>query len=378
MQSNDHAALTASQDQAVKGQDQEIHEDDRYVDYNLNNLDTLSINKEEEKYEEEESWEEYDAQTKTTTNDDQIQTSRWGKDWNEEENEEIRKMNQRSTRNEDGNKSTEQDTSLAVPDSPWSSENMPLPEDYRPWPENPPSRPEPETKQQAEGMRTRAKPPPLARESTGRVGRNQRVTRQEDEDEGTEQDTSLSGPVSPLSTENTPWPEDCQPLPENPQSRPEPETEQQAEGMRTRAKPPPPARESTGRAGRDQRKLPPARRSTGQANDDEWEEPLMERIKQLKGMTMATSGLLIMRSSEAGQKHWCKTLTGMTDGQLLAELETGRARGHAVKGVDRVQGEEDDEGPFPAKNSALTEEYPPLKPRPPARKSTGRAERGQH
>jgi hypothetical protein len=43
-----------------------------------------------------------------------------------------------------------------------------------------------------------------------------------------------------------------------------------------------------------------------------------------------------------------------------------------------VQVEEDDEGPLPAKNSALTEEYPPLKPPPPARESTGRAGPGQH
>jgi hypothetical protein len=204
-----------------------------------------------------------------------------------------------------------------VLDSPLSYENTPLPEDYRPLPENPPSRPEPETEQQAEGMRTRAKPPPPARQSTGQAGRDQLFTRNEDEDEGTEQDTSLSVPDSPLSTENTPLPEDYQPLPENPPSRPEPETEQQAEGMGTRAKLPPPARESTGRAGRDQQKLPPARRSTGQEqgeetlenedvvrvrrgtrrpNDDEWEEPLMERMKQLKGMTMTTSGTLFMRS----------------------------------------------------------------------------------
>jgi hypothetical protein len=32
MQSNNLAAFTAIQDKAVKGQDQEIHEDDRYVD----------------------------------------------------------------------------------------------------------------------------------------------------------------------------------------------------------------------------------------------------------------------------------------------------------------------------------------------------------
>jgi hypothetical protein len=174
MQSNDHAAFTAIQDQAVKGQDQEIHEDDPYVDYNLDNLNTLSINKDEEKYKEEESWEEYDTQTNTTTNDDQIHTSCWGKDWNEEEEEEIRKINRHFIRNEDEDEGTEQDTLLAVPDSLVSTENTPWPEDYQPLPENLPSRPEPETEQQAEGMRTRAKPPPPARESTGRVGLDQR------------------------------------------------------------------------------------------------------------------------------------------------------------------------------------------------------------
>jgi hypothetical protein len=194
---------------------------------------------------------------------------------------------------------------VAVPDWPWAAENAPLPGDYRPWPGNPPARPEPETKQQAEGMRTLAKPTPPACESTGRAGRNQCVTQKEDEDKG-----------SPLSTEDTPLPADYQPVPENPPPRPEPETEQQAEGMRSPARPPPPARESTGRAGRGQRKLAPDRRSARQANDNEWEEPLMVRIKQLKGMTMETSGSLIMRSAESGQRHWWRTLTSMTDGQL--------------------------------------------------------------
>jgi hypothetical protein len=73
-------------------------EDDHYGDYNLYNLDTLSLNKDKEKHEEEESWEEYEDQTTTTTNDDQVHTSRWGKDWNEEEEEEIRKINQHFTR----------------------------------------------------------------------------------------------------------------------------------------------------------------------------------------------------------------------------------------------------------------------------------------
>ncbi len=75
--------------------EEEIHEDDLYVDYNLDNMDTLVINKDEEKHEEEESWEEYDTKTTTTmTNDDQIHTSRRGNDWNEEDEVQIRKINQ--------------------------------------------------------------------------------------------------------------------------------------------------------------------------------------------------------------------------------------------------------------------------------------------
>jgi hypothetical protein len=144
MQSNDHAAFTAIQDQTVKGQDQEIHEDDRYVHYNLDNLNTLSSDKNDEKYEEEESWEENDAQTGTTTDDEQIQTSRWRKDWNEEEEEEICKINQNFTLNEDGDEGEDQDTSLAVPELPVSTENTPLTEDYQPSPENQLPRPEPE------------------------------------------------------------------------------------------------------------------------------------------------------------------------------------------------------------------------------------------
>jgi hypothetical protein len=156
-----HAAVSNTQDQVVKGKDQEIHEDDRDSDDNLGNLDTLSSERNDEKYEEEESWEENYAQTMTTADEEQTKTSRWREDWNEEE--EIRKMNQRSTQIEDGNGSTELDTSLAVPDWPWSAENAPLPGDYRPWPENPPPKPEQGTKQQAEEMRSPARPPPPAR-----------------------------------------------------------------------------------------------------------------------------------------------------------------------------------------------------------------------
>jgi hypothetical protein len=107
-----------------------------------------------------------------------------------------------------------------------------------------------------------------------------------EEDEGTERDTSLPVPDTPLPTEETPLPEEYPPLPETPQ--PMPETPPQSEGMMTRAqargggeaihlpagrtsrqgrslaKPPPPARKSTGRAGQEQQGLPPARESTGQ------------------------------------------------------------------------------------------------------------------
>jgi hypothetical protein len=151
------------------------------------------------------------------------------------------------------------------------------------------------------GVRTQAKPTTAARESTGRAGLNQHVTRKEEEDEG-----------SPWSTEDTPRPADYQPLPENPSPKPEPETEQQVDWSRSPARPPPPACESKGRAGQGQRKLVTDQRSARQANDNEWKEPLTVRIKQLKGMTMETIG-------------------------------------------------------------SLTEEYPPVKPPPPARESTGRA-----
>ena len=79
--------------------DGEIHEDDLYVNYNLDNMDILYTNNEEEKHEEEESWEEYDTSPSTTrANHDQIPDPRWGKDWNKEDEEQIRKINQHFTR----------------------------------------------------------------------------------------------------------------------------------------------------------------------------------------------------------------------------------------------------------------------------------------
>jgi hypothetical protein len=70
-------------------------------------------------------------------------------------------------------------------------------------------------------------------------------------------------------------------------------------------------------------------------HDDEWEEPLLKRIKHLKEITMraeaaragkrfkhAVTALSVM-SYETGQKHFYRTLAAMTDGQLLAALETG-------------------------------------------------------
>jgi hypothetical protein len=135
VQSN-NAAVSNTRDQAVKGKDQEIHEDDRDSDDNLDNLNTHSSYRNDE-----ESCSENGAQTRTMTDDEQAKTSGWREDWNEEEEDEIRKINQRPTQNEDGNMSTELETSLAVPDWPWSSENAPLPGDYRPWPGNPPAGP---------------------------------------------------------------------------------------------------------------------------------------------------------------------------------------------------------------------------------------------
>jgi hypothetical protein len=184
-----------------------------------------------------------------------------------------------------------------------------------------------------------------------------------------------------------------------------PETEQLSEGMTTRAqarsggktrhipaartsrhgkslaKPPPPACESTGRAGTDQEELPPARESTGQdqegqaledkdelmarrgrlrphgndeedqdgpteekrvfnrgerrEHDDEWEEPLLKRIKHLtermraeatkarKRFKQVVAALSVM-SYEARQRDFCKSFSAMTDEQLLAAIERGK------------------------------------------------------
>jgi hypothetical protein len=56
---------------------------------------------------------------------------------------------------------------------------------------------------------------------------------EEEEDEGTERDTSLPVPDTPLPSEETPLPEEYPPLPET--SPPMPETPPQSEGMMTRA-----------------------------------------------------------------------------------------------------------------------------------------------
>jgi hypothetical protein len=79
--------------------EREINDDDLYVNYNLDNMDILYTNNEEEKHEEEESWEKYDTSPSTTrANHDQIPDPRWGKDWNKEDEEQIRKINQHFTR----------------------------------------------------------------------------------------------------------------------------------------------------------------------------------------------------------------------------------------------------------------------------------------
>jgi hypothetical protein len=105
----------------------------------LNKRSNDEINK---KYEEEESCEEKEAQTRTITDNKHVQTSRWWrKDWNKEEEEVIRKMNQRPTPNEEGKRSTKLDASFVVQDWPWSAENAPLIGEYRPWPGNPQARP---------------------------------------------------------------------------------------------------------------------------------------------------------------------------------------------------------------------------------------------
>jgi hypothetical protein len=89
----DKDVINSDDEERDQESEEEIHEDDLYVDYNLDNLDALVINKDGEKHEEEESWEECDTQTTTVTDNDQIRTSRWGGDWNEEDEEQIRKIN---------------------------------------------------------------------------------------------------------------------------------------------------------------------------------------------------------------------------------------------------------------------------------------------
>jgi hypothetical protein len=226
---------------------------------------------------------------------------------------------------------------------------------------------------------------------------------EEEESEDAEGDTPLLGQETPLSYGETPLPVGYPPLPETPP--PLPETPPQSEGMMTRAqargggklkhvptartsrqlglraKPPPPARESTGRAGQERQGLPPARESTEQdqeqqgleeedklmlrqgllrphaddedgqdgpteekrvynrgerrEHDAEWEEPLIKRIRHLKEMTMraeaaragkrfkhAVTALSVM-SYETGQKDLYRTLAAMTDGQLLDALAAG-------------------------------------------------------
>jgi hypothetical protein len=90
----DRDVIDSDDEERDQESEEEIHEDDLYVDYNLDNLDALVIDEDEEKHEEEESWEECNTQTTTVTDNDQIRTSRWGGDWNEEDEEQIRKINQ--------------------------------------------------------------------------------------------------------------------------------------------------------------------------------------------------------------------------------------------------------------------------------------------
>jgi hypothetical protein len=165
----------------------------------------------------------------------------------------------------------------------------------------------------------------------------------------------------PLPAKNSSLQEEYPPLPKTTTPRQEPEkqsegirTQAQAQGegkrrrrpaagtsrrQRSQAKPPPPARESTGRAERDQRKLPPARESTGQDREEqglekedglmlrrEWEETVLKWIKHLKEVAMTAEDALSVMSYKSGQKHLHKTLAAMTDGQLLATLETGRMK----------------------------------------------------
>jgi hypothetical protein len=108
-------------------------------------VNTLSSDGFEEKFEEEDSWEENRAQRSSLTDEEQTKTSRWREDWNEEEEKEIKKMNQRTTINGDGNNTSQnkggnRGSSSAVQDWPWAEENAPLQGEYRPWPGNPPAR----------------------------------------------------------------------------------------------------------------------------------------------------------------------------------------------------------------------------------------------
>jgi hypothetical protein len=82
----------------------EIHEDDTYIDYNLSNLDSIVV----ERGGEEREWEDninnsdqdwdyevdeaaYEGAAAYSPNNDQVHTSRWGReDWKEEDEEQIR------------------------------------------------------------------------------------------------------------------------------------------------------------------------------------------------------------------------------------------------------------------------------------------------
>jgi hypothetical protein len=209
---------------------------------------------------------------------------------------------------------------------------------------------------------------------------------EEENSEDAEGDTPLQGQETPLPDGERPLPVGYPPLPETPP--PLPETPPQSEGMVTRAqarggeklkhvpaartsrqlghlaKPPPPARESTGQD-QEQQGLeeedelmlrrgmlrPHAIDEDGQdgpteekrvynrgerrEHDAEWEEPLLKRIRHLKEMTMRAEAAragkrfkhvvtaLSVMSYEMGQKNLYRTLAAMTDGQLLAALEAG-------------------------------------------------------
>jgi hypothetical protein len=177
------------------------------------------------------------------------------------------------------------------------------------------------------------------------------------------------------------------------------------------AKPSPPARESTGRAGQERQGLPPACKSTGQDqeqqglededelmlrreilrphSDDEdgqdgpteekrvynrgerrehdakWEEPLLKRIRHLKEMTMraeaaragkrfkhAVTALSVM-SYETGQKNLYRTLAAMTDGQLLAALAAGSVE-LSINGATRPAHQPKPPTPQPANTHPAT------------------------